>query len=350
MKYWTSLFLMGALNLHGWGSSPTHRFEQESPQPPHFLINEQQEWFIESSYLLLKPTLNNLDFANIVTDDEYAPVQRNLDIKVLKPDFSWNSGVRVVIGKYLPHHDHWDISTDMTYFYGSVNQTTHVNPEHKKGITPTYSMINDFVFIAADHLKGRWELNYFTWDLSLGREVGFSRAITLHPFIALRALLTYQDYSLRSTRTYTTPNQQTFFVPYKFKTHNRYWGVGPRVGFHMNYFIRKPMTILGQLSGALVYGPYRNHLTDVYDGVDDVYAVKKGKDKTVWLRGNLEGALGIGWEAWVKNQTVRIFPQFLFEGSFWWNMNRYFDVPVQFSNSHGALALMGVSFNLQIDF
>jgi hypothetical protein len=355
MKQWMSALLLTVLQgqLQGWGQSMEKEFRQEDPIPqPIFLLNEKQEWFVENSYLLMKPTLENLDFANSVEEHLLSATHSELDTKIKKPDFSWNSGVRLIIGRYLPHHDHWDISAAMTYFYGDVSQKFHANPEHGKGLTPTYGPVNNFVYVATDHLKAHWDLNYFSWDLALGREVAMTRTIVFHPFIALRALLTYQDYTLKSERTYkgffdTHPHFSTF----KFKAENRFWGVGPRLGSHLSYYLKSQWSILGELSAAAVYGPYKNHITDTsFTPETSIRPLRKAKDKTVWLRGNLEGFIGLGWEAWARNKTVRIFPQLLFEGTLWWDMNRYFEPPTSFSESHGALALMGVSFNLQVDF
>ena len=297
------------------------KFEQQNPTtPPIFKINEQQEWFIENSYLLMKPTVENLDFATIVTENNPS----NLSVKIKKPDFAWNSGVRLILGRYLPHHDHWDIAAGMTYFYGDVSQTVRAKSSQSKGITPTYGTVDN----AIQHLKAHWDLNYFSWDLSLGREVAMTKSVVFHPFITLRALLTYQDYQLRNPAM-------------NYKSENSYWGIGPRLGSHLSYYLKSQWSILGELSTAVVYGPYENQITELS---------RKTKDSVTWLRGNLEGFIGLGWEAWVRNQTVRIFPQVLFEGTLWWDMNRYLEPTSQFSNAHGALVLMGVSFNLQIDF
>lgn len=353
MKKWTPILLLASLQLHGWGKTMEGQFPQENTTPaPLVRINEQQGWFLENSYLLMKPTLDNLDFANHVAEHHPSLFETNLTIKIKKPDFSWNSGVRLIIGRYLPHHDHWDISAGMTYFYGDVSQKMHTDPAHLKGLTPTYGPVNNFFFIAADHLKAHWDLNYFSWDLALGREVAMTRTIVFHPFIALRALLTYQDYELKSSRTYTVPfDPNSHFSSFKFTADNRFWGVGPRLGTHLSYYFKRQWSILGELSAAVIYGPYENHTTDTSFSPDtNIRPFRKGKDSSAWLRGNLEGFIGLGWEAWVRNNTVRISPQFLFEGTLWWNMNRYFEPPVMFSESHGALALMGVSFNLQIDF
>lgn len=352
MKKWMPLLLLASLELQGWGKSMEGVFQQENQEiSPIFNLNEKQQWFIENSYLLMKPTLDNLDFANIVTKSSTPISQLDLKTKIKKPDFSWNSGIRLLIGRYLPHHDHWDISADMTYFYGDVTQKMHANPEHGKGITPTYGPVDDFVYVATDQLKGHWDLNYFTWDLNLGREVAISKAIVFHPFISLRALLTYQDYSLKSSRTYQDINQGSHFSSFKFKADNRFWGIGPRVGSHLSFYFSHQWSLVGQLSAAAVYGPYKTHQRESsFTPETGIHPVKTSKDSSAWMRGNLEGSIGLGWEAWLRNNTVRIFPQFLFEGTFWWDMNRYYDRPTMFSESHGALTLMGVSFNLQIDF
>ena len=336
-------------SLDGWGRS------QPAPAPIHkdFYINPKQEWFVETSYLLWKPYLENLDFANVVKDShQQLNPSSTVSTNIKKPEFSWDSGVRFSFGRYLPHHDQWNISATMTYFYGDADRKIHVNPADKKGITPTYGPINNPVFIAAQKFEGSWTLNYFCWDLALARQVGMTNTITVQPLIGLRALLTYQDYKTKSFREYTPPfSLISPSVKYGFQANTQFWGVGPRVGFNLGAYTRYSVAFLGRMAGALIYGPSKIDTTTTSLQMPSFLQTKdKAKDKDALFRGNLEGALGLGWDAWVRNNTVRVAPTLLYEGTLWWNMNRYFEPLEVFSENHGVLALMGVTFNLQVDF
>jgi hypothetical protein len=340
MKKTVFTFTLCFLKLHSWGRSMEETFDKNhSHLKPDFTVNEKQEWFIENSYLLMKPTLENLDFGMLVKDR--APGSGSsgkLEIHTKKPDFHWNSGVRLIFGRYLPHHDHWDISISSVYVYGGATRTIHANIEHNLGLTPTYGVASNAVTEAQSKLRGRWDLNYFTWDLGLGREIGLKRTITIHPFISLRTLLTYQDYDLKSSLENTSHMH--------IKAENSYWALGPRLGTHFGFYMKHSFSLLGQIAGAIVYGPYENHIHETSSSRDPLSA----KDHDTWSRGNLEASLGLGWETWFRNQSVRLYPQILLEGNLFWNMNRNFDPKAQFSYAHGALTVMGVSFNLQIDF
>lgn len=381
MKYIFNGILLAQASLIGWG-----KYQHNELQPyeaPHstttFPYNDDQGWFVDPQYLLWMPFMENIQYgtktSNNLAFSSTSFFQNDIKAKVKRPDFGWDSGVRVGIGRYLPHHDLWDINFYTTYFYGEAEEKNRPNLEHHEAISPDFLPASRWFPVSK--ANAHWHLNYFTLDLSLGRIFTITNTINFHPYFAIRATLQYQKtknrFALIETITQedVTPSFVIIDQDGKYSGSNDYWGIGPRIGSHFSYLFAPQWSFLGHLSASIVMGKqtlqqkanfYQVLYTDVLDPeiTDDRY---KTSDSLNAIRTNLEGYLGIGWETWLNNHTVRIAPSLLFEGSIWFAMNQLWNIwpysgtgitGAMFDNratrKHGNLGLMGLTFNLQVDF
>ncbi len=352
-------------SLVGWGGSlPT------SPPEPYlesnFPKNANQQWTMTETYLIMKPYEDDNDYATKLTTEGSLSTALEMSMKLEKPDFDWYSGVRISLGRYLAHHDKWDISLDTTYYY--ANEESVSSPNRSKGglLTPLWSPSFDG---GATQGKVNWRLNYFTWDLSIGREYNLLKTISAHPFIGLRAALIYKDTAAKYTDTFVN-GQTNRILKDRFQASDDFWGIGPRLGVDLQFNMRSGWSFLGNLAGALFYGQYNLH-EEISNRVTTFGKLVKNKynnkDVRYTVRANLDTGIGIGWETWLNQHTVRLAPSVLFEATCWFDTNQLF-VPkptktttisppptltsTNFSNfrRQGNLILMGFSFNLQADF
>lgn len=352
--------------LMGWGGSlPT-----SAPEPylkSHFPKNADQQWYMEETYLIMKPYEDDNDYATKLSTDGSLSTGLDMSMKLEKPDFDWFSGVRIGIGRYLANHDKWDISLYTTYFY--ANEESSSNPDRTKGMLLTPLWSSSFAG-GATHGKVNWRLNYFTWDLSIGREYSLLKTVIAHPFIGLRAALIYKDTSAKYSDTYVSlVDEVDRQLKNRFKASDDFWGIGPRVGVDLQFNMRRGWSLLGNLSGALFYGQYNvnEEMTSKVTDFENLTKTKfHNKDVRYAVRANLDTGLGIGWETWLNQHTVRLAPSVLFEAACWFDTNQLFVtkpvtatvtpsptlVKTNFSNyrRQGNLILMGFSFNLQADF
>lgn len=359
MKKWILLlspFLLATPLLEGWGGyslrqSQTASHDASLPDT-HFPLNADQGWFVEQSYLLLKPTLGDLEYGNLISAKGDIS---DLTVKVKSPDFEWNSGVRLGLGRYLPNHDKWDISFYTTYFYGETEDRTKSNLDRLRGLATAY---DPFVVILSESTKATWRLNYFVWDLMLGRQFAMTPQIIFHPYIGLRGTVMYTKF--RTTNfgdlTLTNPNTgvtATAAGSATVKFHDDFWGIGPRIGTNFGYKFSGNWSFLSNLAASFLYGHY--HVKEKINTRFTAGTAALPINAKVWdhddaIRINLEGAIGLGWEAWFKNNTVRLAPNLQFEGSLWFDMNDFSRPSTVFSQDRGSLGLMGLTFNLQVDF
>lgn len=367
MNQWIrSLTFCGAAlamsSVFGWGGKAPQT--QEPYLSSDFPMNSDQQWFTKESYLFLKPYEDDNDYAGKLTTTGSLGSTIDMSMKLEKPNFDWFSGARIGVGRYLANHDKWDISLFTTYFYAQEDSSSSPNRDRGALLTPNWIPTFDG---GATRGKTVWRLNFFNWDLSVGREYNMLKTIIAHPFIGLRAALIYKTQKSRYSDRFISANADRTLMD-KFSASNSYWGIGPRTGVDLQFNMSGSWSLLGNLSGALFFG--RNNLresisTNVINGGALVRKKYNAKDNRFNVRANLDTGLGLGWEAWLKQHTVRIAPSVMFEASCWFDTNQLF-VPrgttsVTFApdpalpnfvnqRRQGNLILMGVSFNLQADF
>lgn len=352
-----SLTLGAFGSLCSWSQpvEPVHLREAPSERPS-FPLDPGQEWYVKESYLLWHPSEDDVDWGNRIGFNIGSEI--DLSVRVKQPDFGWYSGVRLAAGRYLPKHDHWDVSLTATYFY--ANAEDQASPKMaKNGLLQTSWAVNDAP-TAFNKGEATWRLNFLTWDLGLGRNAFLSSKITAHPFLALRAVLAYENIGSRCSFVEGKTPAVAGDFKFRFKGSNDFWGVGPRLGSDFTYYIKKCWTLLGSFSGSVLLGSYKvDENMSLYRSLRPITNKFTASDQGFAIRGNLEGSLGMGWEKWAYDHTVRIAPSFVVEAAQWYDMNQWMTLGNlaagtpsndQIGRRHGDLTLWGFNFNLQVDF
>jgi hypothetical protein len=375
MQWLPALSLLLASSLSAWSrhvSWPAHIEPAVRPQPEihDFPLNDNQEWFVKPSYLIMMPNVDSTDYGFKVF---LTPDRLNSDITIKRPELEWGSGARVGIGRYLPHHDHWDISLTTTYVYNDSHSRAHVpmSPTPLSTIeqNPAIEMGYDaFLNSASLKVETQWLLNYFTWDLQVRRQYILSPQVTFEPFLGLRFPLIYQKYHLRpSGLFYNETTEDSFLKKVSFKIRDHFWGGGPRVGYDVSYHFLSQWKFLGQLALSFIYSNQsisetgRGFDTDTFSNKLTPSSLKYHQNITA-LRTNIEAKIGLGWETWMRQNKVRVAPSFVFEISEWFDLihwshfakpNTFFgtlDDGFRPEERTGDFGLMGFAVNLQVDF
>lgn len=342
-------------------------FVAEQSSSLAFPFNEDQGWFTEGTLLIWRPYLEDTDYANrlqttILNDDAL-----EFQVKLKNPSFQWSTGVQVGFGRYLPYQK-WDISFYMNYFYNDTKSDVHADRSKNSTLL---NLWDPAIRTSGSATKSsvNWRLNYFTWDLLVGREYTILPSITAHPFFGIRAAGIYQDYRSNYSDNYIAFFDVTTILKGKFSAEDQFVGAGPRFGTDLSFFMGRHWSFVGKLSGAFFWGAY--HLKEqYYFSVEEIQSPPrppleigiKAKDGNYDVRLEIEGSLGISWETWVKNEMVRIAPSVSFQGATWFMMNDYSNVSRRqsfaFPNAgsivsqrrNGDLSFVGVNVNLQVDF
>ena len=354
-----SLMLGTASQLCGWGQpvAPVHLQEVPS-ESLSFPLDQNQQWYVKETYLLWHPSEDDVDWADRIGFNTSSDSDFDLSVRMKKPDFGWYSGVRLAAGRYLPKHDHWDVSLTGTYFYANAENSS--SPRLAKGDILQTAWANNSPALGYNNGEGNWRLNFFTADLALGRNTFVSSKIAAHPFLSLRGVFINEHNASRLSFKERLIPAVLGDAKFKSKGRNSFWGIGPRFGTDFTYYMMSSWTLLGSLSGSVLLGGYKVHEDmTLFRSILPRTNKFTTKDYGVAIRGNLEGSLGLGWEKWFKQHTVRLAPSFVVEAAQWYDMNQWMtlgnlnsSVPSnsQISRRHGDLTLWGFNFNLQVDF
>lgn len=355
--------------VFGWGPSDyTPPSLQPEPSPTlavlSFPLNDDQAWFVKPSLLVWRPYQDDIDSGYTLSVPSLSPISAK--DKTQNVHFKWGTGARLTIGRYLPNHDQWDVTLASTFFYSDTHQTV-------RGKLGSSISLSELTLIAQGwnpSLLGTsiqtdldWRINYFTWDLAIGRLYSLTPKFVIHPYICLRSALIYEKYSNKNQSV----NPLRFdVIDTKFRALNSVWGLGPRVGSDFSFYFGHGWSFMGGLSGSVIMGRY--NIKENVDGFISPTTASltpvtlKIRDGDGTMRANLEGNIGLGWEKWVRKHTVRVAPSFIFEATQWFLINNWVatNLPSSTPGSPdwgmlskrrmGDLGFLGFTVNLQIDF
>lgn len=338
-----------------WSSRSQPQSEEKPVNTEGFNVVDNRSAFVELDYLFWKPYMEDSSFAvksdsPILTLGTDGAARSNAKIK--QPSYKLSSGVRLGFGGYSA--DRWDYSLRGTYLYSQASK--HVHASATQVVSPEWFQTASGV--NGSEASGHWRLNFGLLDFVLGREYFLTKRFAVHPIIGLRGALINQTNNARYTATFDTTPTNT-----RFRARNNIWGVGPRAGFDLNFYVARDWAFVGGLAGSLlyahysVYEKYKGQLA-VVDQIDLSSINLKVKDSSHFGRANLDAYFGFGWNHWFCGGKRRVAISLSFEAQQWFNLNQEFQIDlvtvgtpnVRTHKNHGDLSLVGGTVHAQFDF
>lgn len=338
-------------------------YEEYTPTPG-FNNEDNRRGFISGDYLYWVPHQDNLFYAASQTTDTSSPVAE-IHNKYKQPHFDWSPGFRLSVGGYTS--DSWDIGLTGMFIHSNAHSRTHVPPKATGGLIVPGFNTNLFSTAALkSHASNR--LKFGTLDFSIGREFFLTQRFAIHPLIGLRGFRMTQLYRSHYLSAFPVPDLPEFKTILKasFKAKNTTYGIGPRAGIDMKFYMTESFSFLGGLSGSLLWGTFRVHQR--FRGQEaplEVYepSILKTSEKNASLRTNIDAYFGLGYDFWFNCDKNRFYVALLFEASEWFAMNQFNDtfstytlnnniatITIAGLRRHGDLGFVGGTLHLQIDF
>jgi len=324
-----------------------------------------EKGFIASSaFLYWQAKEDGLEYAQDVKFEGVtggAPTLIVADTRSEIPEFSWAPGVQVGLGYIFPEQQQWDLSFNWTYFY-SKSSSSGVLPE---GDMTTHQfkplwipfLMGNFASEASAH----WTLHYNTFDLALGRNYFVGSWLAFKPSLGLRGALIGQQYNVR----YLGNHDDLTFFNSSFKNKNNFGGVGVRVATDLEWLMTSHWSILGNISGSLVYG--RFFVRQRADGkirpavgveIDEIFNMRSNITRLI---PNFEAKLGLQWNTFFHQEKRRVTLGLFYNLSYWFHQNQLANPFIFFNAATGGtfinelktmgdLQLQGGSFEARFDF
>ncbi len=344
-------------------------------------------FYLSADFLYWKAQEDGLEYAATFIPIDNSTMSYSEKLKGVS--FRWKPGFRVGTGYVFNTHDYWDLGLEWTWFYNRaessvsipVSSTNLFNPAFSpaSSITPTWGG-NTFQTPASGSLQpliesclsasATWSLHYNMLDLDLGKHYFISKAFSLKPYFGVRGGWINQDYVAEYTQVLgITPDPAEF--PAKMRADIDFSGAGPRLGLDMQWHFNCQWSLVGEISGSVLYGPYKSRQTyttflEITGGAFDFFApfVYTDTRNQHRFQANLETALGLQWE--MDFQKINHFSLgAYYEFSQWFRQNRLIrslpqiitDVAVlntveyePFVREHGDLSLQGFTVKARLDF
>lgn len=269
-------------------------------------------------------------WANIVS----RPQSNVVDFDATNVDFSWNSGFR---GGFLyePTRNSREIGIYWTYFPAKSSSNFNVGeqiviPEFFSG----FASGNLFFGANLD-----WKIMMNMFDLELGKKLNLGQGLIVRPAIGIKAGTINQ-----------TINCEWDAVVYKSneKLKNNFFGVGPSFGVNTTWNLYKNISLIGDLTTALMWGNWK--INDTYTRPEALFGVVTPTTITTSMNKMQLGTMMLdyfmGFE-WIHQGKFNVIFKVGYEMQIWSNQLRiptFQQLPV-----HGDLTLQGGTCHIRID-
>ena len=264
-------------------------------------------------------------------------------------DFKWDWAFRAGIG-YNFLHGEWDLYADYTYYKN--NTCSMVTGELNGSVIPQrgsrQAAGGGSQFNSVNKATSEYKFEFDRIDLELGRNYYISRDLSFRPHFGLVTAWINQKQLTRYTGG-PTIGVNTVHV----KDRNDFWGIGPRTGVNSKWHFTDGFSIMGNVSGALVYGNFgvrhKNWLSsDPVTHQVNVSANMHRFTPTASLQ------LGLAYDRYIYNDKQHIGISLSWDTQYWWRMNQMLncieDQPLKYIRQSDDISIQGITLNLRLDF
>jgi hypothetical protein len=273
------------------------------------------------------------------------------DIRLEEMKFKWHYGYRVGGGFKIPH-DQWDVYFCWTHLDADAKK--HKNADSNEGLFPYWSFPSgiaggDFFSRAEAH----WKLFLNLGDGELGKDFFVGKRLSMRPFLGARTAWINQEYKIEYENAPIGLNQ-TLNDTVKMKCD--YWGLGPRAGVDLRWWVTNTLNIFGAASINLLYGEFRIKQREEAEiqPLGTTEPPLHFNDSYHIARPITDLAIGFGWDNMFFDDRLHIGVKVGWEQHIFFDQNQFIRFVSSSTNSllsnRGDLALEGLTASLRLDF
>lgn len=298
----------------------------EEPRPGPFAfaypydmdLNCPRDFYFHVDGLAMQAKEDGLDIA---IEDSTAPASTtpitNGQVKGFSNNthnYDWNPGVRVGLGFYLDH-DAWALDFDWTWL--NITNYRHANASTSLGVMlPLWAIgVGTPAAQIGPRMSAKWDVDYNTFDIRLGKPHYVSRYFIVSPHFGLRGGWIDQHYAVDMGGQVSTLGNRTIM-----HADNNFWGVGIRCGVDNDWVLGKGWCLFGNVAASMLFGKFsidQNYTLPVVAGANsDGYNLNYDIYQNV---PNFEMALGIGWGKYFNKKRNHIGIRAAYEFHEWWD-------------------------------
>lgn len=259
---------------------------------------------------------------------------------------SWGSGVRLEGG--ISHcSSPWSLRGAWTYLKTDSHSHVGSGEDQIRSVVATTVAPLTGGFILARTASSSWEVNVNELAFDLDYKCHCSPCLEFSPYMGIMAAVIDQKQHI----DYNDINSVLTNIGVHRK--NDFWGIGPRVGFGLNWKVWKCLSLISNANAGFLYGQVRthNHVNLEETIVDNV--VLPGSKQTLWRgRPMTSGLVGLEWDQTFCG-CYQVSFSLAYEAQYWWQQWHNFSNSRDYLSGEGKwgdLFLQGVTVSAGISF
>lgn len=267
-------------------------------------------FFVSGEYLYWRASEEGVEFTNCVTTSTVTSGVLSLVTEETDAHagFNWNSGFRIGAGYVFPNSC-WNIAAYWARYFGSARQD-----DAPPGDT------------------GKWHLKYNVEDLIIERPFFIYPCTTLIPYLGVRFA--------QISQTLETMQVTTGVLVSERQDKQKFWGIGPEIGFEADYMLPWGVSIYGGLGASVLYGHTNVTVDDFTNFISDTVQIF-GKRKVVNTQLVFDASIGFRWAQCICDHIVEIGVGL--------EHQRFFNHNFLDEEGYGDLSLSGLTVSLGVD-
>ncbi len=338
-------------------------------QPRSESASVDKGWTADVSFLYWNAKVDGYEFADKVnltgTSVGGSPTFIDAKGKIEAPSFdNWDPGVQVGLGYIFPQREQWSIHLGWTHLNTDTHRSLSTDDPTLSSELLVPILIPFLTGTAANGASAHWSMDFDTLDLELGRNFYVGKWLSCKPTVGLRAAWIDQHFRVKYDSIYITSSGHFPFGQF-FRCNQNFSGIGLRFGTDLQFYIARDWSILGNLSGSLLWGSIDikekasgRIFVSATDSFPETINFKQSMDR---IRSNLEGSLGFQWQRFYHEDKYRVAISALYSFAYWFRQNQLVDETISFPpnlqqpasnmySSVGDLQLQGLTLRFNFDF
>lgn len=299
----------------------------------------QSNWYVDVDYLFWKADSDGLIYALVVPGGPFDNIIFANNIITAAPRGDGHSGVRVIGG--YEFCDEFDTRIGFTFF--NPCSCSSVQEENGVFMNQYFGVLND-TNLMGSAARSTWNVKLMSLDWEFGYNWEVAERLALRPHLGLKWAKIRQQQAIVYSEL---PEGLSDLNVLKC---NKFSGVGPRIGIDAQWCIWGDLSIVGNFSGALLYGDFK--ISNQFNAVDQEIEIHPTIINCPHeLRPTTQMFIGLNWNSncWCTEFDIAVG----YEAQYWWN--QWLTTPslvtglVGFSNkgdlsTHGLTARFGINF------
>lgn len=287
--------------------------------------------FVTGTFLWVLPSMEQLEFAQTIY-----PNHDGIG-KIHEYNFDWKPAFKAGIG-FNFDHDNWLVYLQYLRINSSMNNK-HTSSDANTELVNMKLAPAD-VSTAMTEVKGKWELDFNTFDLEFGRPYYNGKCLQFSAHYGLKG--GWIDNTFETEGITTTELKATY--------HSKSWLVGPRAGIKTKWMFDDGFRFFGDAAASLFYQKFykidaRQPNGTLWDMGTDFVAKQ--------INAALESILGIGWGTYFDRNKWHFDLAIGYEVQLFLNQNKLntlHSLLTSYNTKAGNLMFHGLNVTMQFDF